>query len=72
MTVHNGGGASERLLMSIGEAAAALAIGRTTLYELMWSGEIRPVRIGRSVRFAKSELTRFIDSHTDYANPPNV
>ncbi len=54
----------DRLLLSVGEAASALAISRTTFYELMWRGEITPIRIGRCVRVARSELLRFVDAHT--------
>jgi excisionase family DNA binding protein len=50
----------DRLLLSVSEAAHALAVSRTTFYELMWRGEITPIHIGRSVRIAKSELLRFV------------
>lgn len=51
----------DRLLLSVAEAAAALAVSRTTFYELMWRGEITPIRIGRCVRIPKADLLRFID-----------
>ena len=55
----------ERLLLSIPEAASALAISRTKFYELISAGLIRPVRIGRCVRVAKAEIVRFIDVLSD-------
>jgi excisionase family DNA binding protein len=49
----------ERLLR-VAEAAARLAISRTTLYQMMGAGELRAVHIGRSVRIPEAELDRFI------------
>lgn len=40
----------EPVLLRVSEAASLLGLGRTTLYELMKSGEIKTVRIGRAVR----------------------
>ena len=42
-----------------------LNIGRTTLYQLVWSGKLTPVRIGRSVRFTRDQLRKFV---ADLAN----
>ena len=43
-------GGTGKLLLSVVEAAAVLSVSRTTLYELMWRDEIKPIHIGRSVR----------------------
>lgn len=48
------------LLLTVPDAAKMLAIGKTALYQLIWSGELTPVRIGRSVRFTPAELERFV------------
>ncbi len=48
------------LLLTVPEAARLLAVGRTSLYQLIWAGELAPVRIGRSVRFTLAELERFV------------
>ena len=53
---------TETLLLSVVEAAAVLSVSRTTLYELMWRDEIKPIHIGRSVRIAHAELVRFVDA----------
>ena len=53
------------LLLTNDEAAAMLNIGRTTLYQLVWSGKLTPVRIGRSVRFTRNQLRKFV---ADLAN----
>lgn len=52
-------------LLRIPEAAQRLALSRSKLYELIYRGEIRTVRIGRAVRIAESELDRFIRDRTD-------
>jgi excisionase family DNA binding protein len=51
-----------RLLVTIPEAAVALAVGRTTIYQLIWTGQLTPIHIGRSVRLALEELEDFVDS----------
>ena len=48
------------LLLTIPEAARALAVGRSTLYELIGSGQLATVHIGRSVRIAVGELEAFV------------
>lgn len=49
-----------RLLLTVPEAAALLAIGRTTLYELVATGQLATVHIGRAVRIPRAELEAFI------------
>ena len=44
-----------------------LNIGRTTLYQLVWSGKLTPLRIGRSVRFTRDQLKAFVDDLTGEA-----
>ena len=51
------------LLVTVSQAAELLSVGRTTIYELMWRGELTPVRIGRSVRFAVEQLEQFVGRH---------
>ena len=50
-----------RLLLTVREAAVVLAIGRTTLYQLIADGQVRTVRIGRAVRIPVAELESFVD-----------
>ncbi len=52
--------ASSRLLLTPEEAASVLSIGRTTIYALMKSGDLRPVHIGRSCRLSRAELERYV------------
>lgn len=48
------------LLLSVEDAACVLAVGRTSIHQLIWYGELHPVRIRRSVRFTMAELERFV------------
>jgi excisionase family DNA binding protein len=49
-----------RLLVTAAEAATALGISRTRVYELMASGALQSVKIGRSRRIPVSALTAFV------------
>ena len=49
------------LLVSVEEAAGLLGIGRTTLYELIRRGDVRPIRIGRCVRIPRRELEGLVE-----------
>ena len=49
----------DKILLTIPGAADRLSIGRSKLYELVRSGEVPTVRIGRSVRIATAEIDRF-------------
>lgn len=51
-----------RLLHPTAEAAALIGVGRSTLYELVKSGEIKTVKIGRRTLIADDELQRFVAS----------
>ena len=50
-----------RLLLRVAEAAEVLAISRSSLYQLMSAGEVRTVRLGRTVRIPRQELERLAD-----------
>ena len=53
-------GALHPLLLTIPEAAALLSIGRTTVYELIGSGAISVVHIGRSARIPVASIHDFV------------
>lgn len=53
-----------RLLHPIPEAAESLAMGRSTLYEKIGSGEIVAVKVGRRRYVAHDELERYVRTLT--------
>ena len=52
----------EPLLLSIPETGRLLGIGRTYAYELVASGKIASVRIGKRHLVTRAEVQRFVDS----------
>ena len=52
--------AGDQLLVTPEEAARRLSVGRTTIYELMSSGELQSVNIGRCRRVPVSSLSSFV------------
>jgi excisionase family DNA binding protein len=64
--------AGDALLLTPEEAARVLCVGRTTIYGLIKTGELRPVHIGRSCRLARVELERYVDRlHAPPPAPPS-
>jgi len=49
---------------TVAEAAQHCGISRSTLYELMYSGHITPIRFGRAVRFAWADVERLASTGT--------
>ena len=49
------------VLLTVEDAAQALALGRSKVYELVESGALRSVKIGRSRRIPVQALGEFID-----------
>ena len=52
--------ASERLLLTVEEAADLLGIGKTLAWELVWNGVLPSVRLGRCVRIPLRALEDWI------------
>lgn len=48
------------VLLTVEDAAQALALGRTKVYELVESGALRSVKIGRSRRIPVQALHEFV------------
>lgn len=55
------GGVGMRLLVSPEEAAAMLAIGRSTVYELMASGQLPSVKLGAARRLRVADIEEYVD-----------
>jgi excisionase family DNA binding protein len=51
----------ERLLLRVEEAAERLSISRAKAYELLSTGEIGSIKIGRSRRILASELSNWVE-----------
>ena len=51
----------DQLLVTPEEAARRLSVGRTTIYELMASGELQSVSIGRCRRVPAISLSSFVN-----------
>jgi excisionase family DNA binding protein len=52
--------ASAPLANSIPQACQRLSIGRTAMYELLKTGEVRAIKVGNRTLIPESELQRFI------------
>lgn len=48
------------LTLRVEELMPVLGIGRNTAYELVRSGQIRSIRVGRQVRIPKDALLEFL------------
>ena len=55
-------GAPQRLLLRIPEVAETLGIGRTKIYELIATGELPTIRVGRAVRISVSTLQKWVEA----------
>lgn len=51
----------EKLLVSITDAAKALSLGRTSIYELMRSGELETRKMGRRRLITAESLRRLVN-----------
>lgn len=61
---------SDELLYRPERAASLIGVGRATLYELMASGEINSVKIGRSRRIPREALQEYVQRLTDSTSRP--
>lgn len=49
--------------LKVPEVAEVLRIARSRAYELVQSGEIPSIKIGRSIRVSRRELKRWLEEH---------
>lgn len=52
------------LLVNVAQAAQILCVSRSSIYQLIWTDQLIPIRIGRSVRFSLEQLERFVSERT--------
>lgn len=58
---HERSTADRPLLLRLNEAAQALGIGRSTVYELIQAGELPVIHIGRAVRIPSAALAAWVE-----------
>ena len=61
---------NEQEFISLNELQEILGIGRTKAYDLVTSGDLPAIRIGRIIRINKQDLTDWIE-HQRYQNVPH-
>jgi excisionase family DNA binding protein len=59
-------GTPQRLLLRIPEVAETLGIGRTKIYELIATGELPTIRVGRAVRISVSTLQKWVEAREQH------
>lgn len=54
-----------RLLVDVGEAAKRLSVSRRTIQSLLYSGQLRGVKVGRCRRIQVAELEAYVERLRD-------
>lgn len=49
------------LLLTVGEMASVLRIGRNAAYQLVKDGNIQSIHVGRSIRIPRNALVQFVE-----------
>lgn len=62
----------EKLVLTISETAAVLGIGRSKMFELLASGRLPVLRMGKVVRIPRPELEDWIREQTAASLTPGV
>jgi excisionase family DNA binding protein len=57
------------LLVTVVQAAEILSLSRSSIYKLIWTDQLTPIRIGRSVRLSVDQLERFIADRCAVGQP---
>lgn len=52
----------DRMLLTVEEAAAAIGVGRSLMFELIAAGHIETVRVGRLRRVRPEQLRSYVES----------
>ncbi len=55
----------EKLLLSVEEAGKVLGFGRSRMYELINSGEVPSIRIGRLIKISPDALNKWIEKQNE-------
>ncbi len=62
----------DQLLLRAEEVQKALSLGRSTVYQMMASGELPIVRIGRSVRVPADALRDWVERQAAPTSAPGL
>ena len=49
------------LLLTVGEMASVLRLGRNSAYQLVRDGNIQSIHVGRSIRVPRNALIQFVE-----------
>jgi excisionase family DNA binding protein len=55
---------------TVPEVAATLRVGRATVYQLVQSGHLGSVRLGKTIRITRGQLERYLAGHSTGPNRP--
>ena len=61
----------QSLLIDVDECAALMGLGRSKVYELILSGELRSLTVGRRRLIPRGEIVRFIREHMESVGKPS-
>ena len=53
----------EPLCVRVSDAAHMIGVGRTKLYELISSGELETIKIGKATRITTASLHKLVERH---------
>ena len=53
----------EPICVRVNDAARMIGVGRTKLYELISSGELETIEIGKATRITTASLHRLVERH---------
>jgi excisionase family DNA binding protein len=53
----------EKMLLKPEEVQKVLCIGRSKVYEMLATGELPCIRVGRCIRVSKASLDKWIECH---------
>ena len=53
----------EPICVRVNDAARMIGVGRTKLYELISSGEVETIKIGKATRITTASLHRLVERH---------
>ncbi len=62
----------EKLVLKVSEAGEYLQCGRSRMYEMIATGEIPSIRIGKSIRIPVKALNEWVENRSQAGDTDNV